>query len=83
MDRQPKTSPDPADFADIREWVFDLDNTLYPHHINLFAQIDKNMTAYVQELLQLEPEDARAAEALLPRARNDTAGPDAEPRHRS
>lgn len=60
MDRQPKTSPDPADFADIREWVFDLDNTLYPHHINLFAQIDKNMTAYVQELLQLEPEDARA-----------------------
>ncbi len=56
----PKTSPSPADFAGIREWVFDLDNTLYPHHVNLFAQIDVNMTAYVQELLQLDREEARA-----------------------
>src|SRR3954470_13965422 len=60
MEKTPKTMPDPADFADVRDWVFDLDNTLYPHHINLFAQIDRNMTAYVQQLLQLEPEDARA-----------------------
>ena len=51
--------PDPADFSHVREWVFDLDNTLYPHHINLFAQIDRNMTAFVAELLQLEPADAR------------------------
>ncbi|MEQ1403927.1 pyrimidine 5'-nucleotidase [Neorhizobium sp. Rsf11] len=60
MDKKPKTSPDPIDFDRIRDWVFDLDNTLYPHHVNLFAQIDRNMTAYVQELLQLEPEEARA-----------------------
>jgi pyrimidine 5''-nucleotidase len=60
MEKKPKTSPDPADFANVRDWVFDLDNTLYPHHINLFAQIDVNMTAYVQELLQVEREEARA-----------------------
>jgi putative hydrolase of the HAD superfamily len=64
MDKTPKTSPkttpDAADFLNIRDWVFDLDNTLYPHHINLFSQIDVNMTAYVQELLQLEREEARA-----------------------
>ncbi|WP_429931584.1 pyrimidine 5'-nucleotidase [Agrobacterium vitis] len=55
----PKTSPEPADFTHIRDWVFDLDNTLYPHHINLFAQIDRNMTAYVADLLQMEPDEAR------------------------
>jgi putative hydrolase of the HAD superfamily len=51
--------PVAADFADVRDWVFDLDNTLYPHHINLFSQIDKNMTAFVADLLQLEPDEAR------------------------
>jgi putative hydrolase of the HAD superfamily len=57
---KPSTSPSPADFAHVTEWVFDLDNTLYPHHVNLFSQIDKNMSAFVAELLQLEPDEARA-----------------------
>ena len=52
-------APMPADFAHVRDWVFDLDNTLYPHHIDLFAQIDRNMTAYVSALLQMEPGDAK------------------------
>ena len=56
---QAKTMPASADFADIRDWVFDLDNTLYPHHVDLFAQIDRNMTAYVSTLLQLERDEAR------------------------
>lgn len=43
----------------IDTWVFDLDNTLYPHHVNLFAQIDRNMTAYVAELLSLDPAEAK------------------------
>ncbi|MDQ0420038.1 putative hydrolase of the HAD superfamily [Peteryoungia aggregata LMG 23059] len=55
----PAKIPSPADFAHVRDWVFDLDNTLYPHHINLFAQIDTNMTAFVSELLQLEPAEAK------------------------
>lgn len=51
--------PDPADFAHVRDWVFDLDNTLYPHRVNLFAQIDRNMTAFVSELLQMDPVEAK------------------------
>lgn len=49
----------PNFFAGVTDWVFDLDNTLYPHHANLFAQIDVRMTAYVAELLQCSREDAR------------------------
>lgn len=51
--------PSPAAFAHVRDWVFDLDNTLYPHHSNLFEQIDLKMTSYVADLLQVPREDAR------------------------
>src|SRR5688500_5528126 len=51
--------PDAARFAHVRDWVFDLDTTLYPHHSNLFAQIDVRMTAYVAALLDLPREEAR------------------------
>lgn len=52
--------PSKSDFAHVTDWVFDLDNTLYPHHIDLFAQIDRNMTAYVANLLGLEHHEAKA-----------------------
>jgi putative hydrolase of the HAD superfamily len=51
--------PEKSDFSDINEWVFDLDNTLYPRHTDLFSQIDANMTAYVSMLLQLPRDEAR------------------------
>lgn len=51
--------PAKADFAHVTDWVFDLDNTLYPHHVNLFSQIDRNMTAYVAALLKMDPVAAR------------------------
>ena len=57
---KPKTSPDAAEFTQIRDWVFDLDNTLYPHQADLFAQIDRNMTTYVADLLGLDYDEARA-----------------------
>lgn len=43
----------------MRTWVFDLDNTLYPHHSNLFAQIDVKMTGYIASLLSLPRDEAR------------------------
>jgi putative hydrolase of the HAD superfamily len=52
--------PSKSDFAHVTDWVFDLDNTLYPHHIDLFAQIDRNMTAYVANLLGLGHDEAKA-----------------------
>lgn len=52
----------PADFAHVRDWVFDLDNTLYPRRTNLFAQIDSRMTSFVGELLKLERDEARVVQ---------------------
>jgi len=40
-------------------WIFDLDNTLYPASCNLFAQVDARMSAFIQDLLSLAPEEAR------------------------
>ncbi|MBB4953065.1 putative hydrolase of the HAD superfamily [Agrobacterium vitis] len=57
--KTPSTPPTAAEFDHVRDWIFDLDNTLYPHHINLFSQIDRNMTAFVSEFLQLHPDEAR------------------------
>ena len=45
-------------FAAVDAWIFDLDNTLYPRHINLFVQVDQRIRAYVQRLLQVDAEEA-------------------------
>ena len=37
------TRPDPAAFAHVRTWIFDLDNTLYPASCNLFTQVSQRM----------------------------------------
>ena len=34
-------------FADVETWVFDLDNTLYPHHLNLWHQVDERIRDYI------------------------------------
>jgi putative hydrolase of the HAD superfamily len=46
-------------FAHIRDWIFDLDNCLYPASTGLFALIDERMTAYIERLLGCDPEEAR------------------------
>ncbi|MDJ0612960.1 MAG: pyrimidine 5'-nucleotidase [Rhizobiaceae bacterium] len=46
-------------FKTIDTWVFDLDNTLYPRHCDLFSQIDVLMTGYVSNLTGLERTEAR------------------------
>jgi len=43
-----------------RDWVFDLDNTLYPASCDLFAQIDVRMTEFVAEYLNLNKTEAKA-----------------------
>jgi len=45
-------------FRAVTTWIFDLDNTLYPEHINLFAQVDIRIRDYVQRLTGLAPDDA-------------------------
>lgn len=38
-------------FSHVSQWVFDLDNTLYPPHARLFDQIEVRMTAFVMDAL--------------------------------
>ena len=46
-------------FSHVRNWVFDLDNCLYPASTGLFDLIDERMGAYIQRLLDCEPEEAK------------------------
>lgn len=54
-DALPKTG---RSFADVETWVFDLDNTLYPHHVNLWQQVDGRIRDYVANALNVPPEEA-------------------------
>ncbi len=45
-------------FAVVDAWVFDLDNTLYPRHTNLFKQVDTRIRDYVGRLLAIGPDEA-------------------------
>lgn len=61
-----------AEFGRITDWIFDLDNTLYPRTCNLFSQIDKLMTQYVIELTGLEFAAARLLQKRLYRDHGTT-----------
>ena len=54
----PKSARSPRDFTSIDTWVFDLDNTLYPHHLNLWQQVDDRIRAYIANFLQVPHEQA-------------------------
>jgi len=43
-------------------WLFDLDNTLYPAHTDLFAQIDQRMAAFIASFLGIHAVEARAVQ---------------------
>jgi putative hydrolase of the HAD superfamily len=43
----------------VRDWIFDLDNTLYPASCNLFDQVDRRIGEFIARLLDLGPEEAR------------------------
>ncbi|MDE1173066.1 MAG: pyrimidine 5'-nucleotidase [Parvibaculaceae bacterium] len=46
-------------FAHVDQWVFDLDNTLYPSHCDLFAQVDERMCAFIGDYLKVDPVRAK------------------------
>ena len=52
-----KTSA-PRGFDHVETWVFDLDNTLYPHHLNLWQQVDERIRLYIERMLNLSRTDA-------------------------
>jgi len=50
------TEHDLTRFLPTDAWIFDLDNTLYPRHANLYVQVDDRIRAFVGRLLGLGPE---------------------------
>lgn len=60
-DKTLATCPDPAaDFAHVDTWVFDLDNTLYPHDANLWEQVDGRITTWIAGHFGVDGLTARA-----------------------
>ncbi|NOE33196.1 MULTISPECIES: pyrimidine 5'-nucleotidase [unclassified Ruegeria] len=45
-------------FSHVTQWVFDLDNTLYPPHMRLFDQIEVLMTDYVMRAIGVDQAEA-------------------------
>ena len=55
---QPNSRRAPRNFSEVETWVFDLDNTLYPHDRNLWQQIDDRIRAFVSAFLKVTKEEA-------------------------
>jgi putative hydrolase of the HAD superfamily len=51
-------SKDIETFRRVATWVFDLDNTLYPHHLNLWQQVDVRIRDYIVGLLKVTHDEA-------------------------
>src|ERR1700732_3599318 len=49
----------PRPFSHIDTWVFDLDNTLYPHHVNLWQQVDQRIREFGSAWLKVSADEAR------------------------
>lgn len=45
-------------FSHVETWVFDLDNTLYPHHLNLWQQVDVRIRDFIAGYLKVPPDEA-------------------------
>jgi putative hydrolase of the HAD superfamily len=53
-----QTRSAPRDFTRVETWVFDLDNTLYPHHLNLWQQVDERIRSYIADFLKVSHDEA-------------------------
>src|SRR3712207_808702 len=51
---------DARGFGHVDTWIFDLDNTLYPHDARVWPQVDDRITAFIAALYGLDGLSARA-----------------------
>jgi len=52
-------------FEHVDTWIFDLDNTLYPHDSRVWPQIDDRITLYIADLFGLDGLSARALQKFF------------------
>jgi putative hydrolase of the HAD superfamily len=50
----------PDTFLHVDTWIFDLDNTLYPHHSRIWPQVDERITLFLSDYLGIDGISARA-----------------------
>jgi putative hydrolase of the HAD superfamily len=58
MNASAKAARAPREFSHVETWVFDLDNTLYPHHLNLWQQVDERIRSYIADYLKVSRDEA-------------------------
>ena len=58
MTKSPHRGAGKPGFKHIETWVFDLDNTLYPHHLNLWQQVDERIRDYIVDFLKITRDEA-------------------------
>jgi len=59
MPRPAPHTPARPRLAHVGEWVFDLDNTLYHHRYNLFAEVNERINRFITTQLGLDGDTAR------------------------
>jgi putative hydrolase of the HAD superfamily len=59
------SAPGARGFAHVDTWVFDLDNTLYPHEARVWPQVDERITLYIMKLFGLDGLSARSLQKHL------------------
>ena len=60
-----RSAQDARGFDQIETWVFDLDNTLYPHEARVWPQVDERITLYIMNLFGLDGMSARALQKFF------------------
>src|SRR5215471_8762025 len=48
----------PRSFEHVETWIFDLDNTLYPHHLDLWQQVDERIRDFIARFLKIDRDEA-------------------------
>ena len=51
--------------SDINDWIFDLDNTIYPARSNLFVRVAVRITEFVANHFEVEADEARVIQKDL------------------
>ena len=51
------------DLLNIKYWLFDLDNTLYSGDTKVFDQVDKRMSKYISNKLNVSIDEAKKIES--------------------
>ena len=56
---------DARGFGHVETWIFDLDNTLYPHEARVWPQVDERITLFIMERFGLDGLSARALQKFF------------------